>query len=157
MPTRATVKIRLIFRDRGRNEASTHLYLPFSSTVDDVFDFVNAAIPRYNAVSNALIAKVVAEYEFYYTNLSEPSPQSDNTKVLLIFYRNEQGLVERISIPSPKSDLFETSGDYAGIRIDTESSGILYWEEMTLNGYVELLTKDGIVIGPEVLTGGIAI
>lgn len=157
MPSRPTVKIRLVFRDRGRNEASTHLYLPFSVPVDDVFTFVDAAMPRYNAVSDALIARVVVEYEYYFTDLPDPSPTSDVLQTLLLFYRNEDLEVEVISIPSPKDEIFEMTGDYAGVRIDMTSPAIIEWQQMTIGGTIQFLTKDNIIIGPELITGGMAI
>ena len=157
MPLRQTVKVRLIFRDRSGNEASSHLYFPISTSADTVFAAVNNAIPIYNAVSNALIVRVVAEYEYYFTNLSDPSITSDVRKTLLLFYRNDENRINRLSLPSPRSGIFEVSGDYANIRIDMNNPAIVQWRDMTMADMVLFKTKEGDDLGSDLLTGGLAI
>jgi len=157
MPLRHTVKVRFIFRDRSGNEASSHLYFPISTSVDDVFVAVNNAIPFYAAVSDALIVRVVAEYEYYFVGLPDPSITSDVKRTVLLFYRNEDSRIERISVPSPRVSIFETVGEYAGIRIDMSNPAIIQWANLTLGDLIIFKTKDGDTMGPDLLTGGLAI
>lgn len=157
MSRRWTAKTRLVFRDRDGQEASTHIYLPFAYTLDQIFAFVNAAIPRYLAVSNAIIVRVEVVYEWYYRNLPEAEEGSDSTRTLLLFYRNENGTIDVLSIVSPRNTIYETTGPYAGIRIDKNHPAIVAWQDITVNGLLTFVNQYGELLGPELLTGGIAI
>lgn len=75
-------------------------------------------------------------------------------KVLLLMV-NDADEINGIMVPSPDSAIFETTGAYAGIRVDLASAGAIGWADMLLE--VDLRTDDNRALGAELAAGGLAL
>lgn len=124
MPTRPTVKIQTVWRDRDGGEAQLQLYLPFSSTREQAVSGAITAISLVQDISNAVCSGYKVIWE---ATIDEPvvaGPDSDVNRCAWLFYRNEANIYEAIRIPSVKTILVEEQGPFAGVRlVDKDASG----------------------------------
>jgi hypothetical protein len=67
---------------------------------------------------------------------------------------NEDGEINGMIVPSP-NDLWETTGSYAGIRLDLMSAGALAWIDML--AALDLRTQDNRQLGTILAAGGLAL
>lgn len=74
---------------------------------------------------------------------------------ILLFIENEQGDINGVRIPSPKSELFEQTGKYAGIRLDKTNSNVVQFQNLLLTQ--DFKTSDARQLGNVLLTGGMAL
>jgi hypothetical protein len=111
------VKIQYHWRDRDSNKAVTTMYLPFALTLAQVQTVADGWRSRANALSDAVIVRVTYTWETFHDNDPDTAGPRLFPYKALLFYRNVD-YYECFVLPAPKASLFETVGNYAGIRVD---------------------------------------
>lgn len=151
-----TVLIAFTFSDRDGNTGDIWMYLPFSTPIETAFDFAYAAVPVLHAVSDARITRISVNYKHVMDSPTEPPDSADIRRILLLFYRRDT-YFEALNIISPRVDLLEMTGDYAGIRLDMSNATVLTFVDNFSTWSIPLTTSEGYSIGPELVTGGIMV
>lgn len=117
---------KLLFRfvDREGNKASTTMYVAFSLTTPELTSFINLMAARMQAVSNGFLFSVDAYRKLPYVKVGEATVDADINSRALLYYSTST-VYEAFEIPSPKDELFESEGAYAGIRIDAAAEALV--------------------------------
>lgn len=110
------MSIKFVFRDRDQNDGQCTMYLPVATTVDDAANFAFLAADILQDMSNAILYKIQLVYQQINNNSEAPPADSDTKRLLMYFAQNVSRDINMIAIPSPRSELFETTGAYANIR-----------------------------------------
>jgi len=148
------VKVSLTFADRDGNSAVLTLYCAFATPIADAWSFALAMVDYVAPLSDALIVTLQIAYRWTIDDPETPAESSNIERKILLLHVNDADEINGMIIPSPRIDLWETTGNYAGIRLDLASAGALAWIDM-LTG-VELLTKQGHELGA-LVAGGLAL
>jgi hypothetical protein len=156
MPHAPTMRVAFTFSDRDGNTGDLHLYLPFSTTETEAFACAEAMLPYLHAISNAVVTRITLQYTATIESSTTPAAQSDIHRKLLLFVGNGEN-IEALTILSPDLDLFETTGPYAGIRVDMQSSLIAAFTNSYSTWAIPFCTEDGDVIGPTLIMGGLSL
>lgn len=113
-------RVFVSFYVRGRSKKGSHTRLSFSSAVStaDVSAAAIAFVEKIAPLVDGAIDGFTLAYDYFNPDDTLPDA-TDIQAYLMLFYTNElQNVEERIDIPSPLPSLFETEGDYAGIRLN---------------------------------------
>lgn len=132
------------------------MYLPFATPIDTVFSFVAGAIPVLNGVSDAIVRGADV---YYRHTIDEPPPIDGPALVhqkLLLFYRNGDH-IESYFVPAPRAEIFEQTGQYAGMRLDLNNLLVQAFSEDMAAMAIELTTVEGDPIGNDLVAGGLAL
>lgn len=132
------------------------MYLPFATPIDTVFLFVSAAIPVLNGVSDAIVRGA----DVYYRHIIDNPPPTVGLALvhqkLLLFYRNGD-YSECVFIPAPKAEIFEQTGQYAGMRLDLGNPLVQTFSQDIAAMGIELTTVEGDPLGVDLVAGGLAL
>lgn len=140
----ATVLIKSHWRDYGNRERQLWLRLPFSLDLASVQGRALELLGIVQAVSDAVLVRYSLIWEFIPDVIGEPALTSDVRAFVGIFYRSsDETQTECIWIPSPRADLFEGAGIYAGIRANAAAAGLAPFIDPALAG--SLCTVEGAV------------
>jgi hypothetical protein len=147
------VKVSITFRDRDGNSAVLTVYCAFATPIADAWTFALAMVGVVTPLSDGLIVAVQIAYRWTMDDPATPAESSNIERKLLLLHVNSEDEINGMIIPSPRIELFETLGNYAGIRLDLASTGALAWIDMLTR--VELLTREGHELGV-LAVGGLA-
>jgi hypothetical protein len=115
----AVARIQFWWKDRDGNEGAIQWYVPSSVAYTDVLgDAIAVAIPRMQALTDAVFQRVVIEYKSSLFSPAEPPEGSTIRRKALLIFQNADEELDALTILSPVSSLYETTGPYAGIRVD---------------------------------------
>lgn len=106
------------------------------------------------AISNGLLTKIDLTWRFTVDSPLLADASADMERRILLLITNEDEEINGIVIPSP-ADNWETTGTYAGIRLDLASAGALGFAAMLLTE--DLRTDDNRAVGTILAAGGLAI
>lgn len=154
MANSPVVKIGLTFRDRDGNRAVLTCYCSFAATIAESWTLANMMADRAGALSDAVIVQISIAYRYTIDSPSSAGDASNIEHKLLLLMKNADEEVNGMIIPSPR-DLFETTGSYAGIRLDMSSSGALAWIDLLES--IDLRTQDDRALGTTLVVGGLAL
>lgn len=139
-----TVAVECHWRDYGNREGRLTLHLPFSLDLATLQARALELIGLVSDVSDAVLLRYNLIWRFEPDVIVEPAITSDVRSFLGIFYRStDETQMECIWIPSPRSDIFEGAGSYAGIRADRASPLLAPFTDTTVAG--SLFTVEGAV------------
>jgi hypothetical protein len=148
--------VSVLFEDRDGNQRPTSLWFPFTISASDLQTAMNLFVTRAGAISDASIRKWDVTYSWEEYGSSTASQDSDVLRRGALFYRNAS-VYETIWVPSINSALSESSGDYAGIRLDaarTDVAAIL----TAMQDFVSFICTPEVEPFPTVfVAGGIAL
>jgi hypothetical protein len=145
--------VGITFRDRDGNSAVLTVYCAFATPITDAWVFALAMVGAVAPLSDALIVAVQIAYRWTIDDPATPAESSNIERKLLLLHVNDSDEINGMMIPSPRADLWETTGNYAGIRLDMASAGALALIDMLAG--IELLTKQAHPLGALVV-GGLA-
>lgn len=148
----ATVQIGFI--DSKNETAHITTYAPSNEPLDRIYGLGRAIIDRAVPISNAVPIYLTVTYRIQFSSSFQPNITDYNRKLLLLI-KNEGDDTNALHVPWPRDDLFETSGVYAGIRINNEHPSIVQFADMLSS--VDLRTYDNRVLGTNLVTGGLMI
>lgn len=139
----ATLRVVYNFRDRDNRKGSTSIRLPFSVTIATALSYaISFSIPLSN-MSDAVLVSIDIFYGFEDTDAVTPlSGATVDTKVSLFY--SEGDIYEAITIPAPKGEIFETEGQYQGIRVDVNSVDMVAWMDNWTDVSSNLQTPEGL-------------
>lgn len=152
MANARTVAIGLSFADREGNRAKATCYCAFALPEDDVWSLAFFVADKMQAISNGVLSKIELVWRYTIDDPGTPAEESDVARKILMLMTNEDGEVNGIVIPSP-GDIWETTGSYAGIRLDLAGAGALGWADMLL--VMDLRTEDNRAVGTVLTAGGL--
>jgi hypothetical protein len=132
------------------------MYLPWSTPIETVFDFAYAALPVLHNISDARVRRISVRYSHLIDSPAEPPAGADIQRKLLLLL-GDGTYFEAIMLYAPKTSIIESSGPYAGIRLDMSSPVVQDFATSFPTWSIPLLTEDGLPIGPDLVTGGIAL
>lgn len=132
------------------------MYLPWSTPIETAFDFAYAAVPVMHAISDARVTRISIKYTHVIDAQLDPPVGTDIQRKLLLLL-GDGTYFEAILLYAPKTSILESTGPYAGIRLDMSSPAVQAFAEDFPTWTIHLLTEDAEPIGPELVTGGLAL
>ena len=106
------------------------------------------------AMSDAVLTGIDIAYRWTIDTPATPADSSSIERKILMLMVNEDDEINGMMVPSPRADLWETTGSYAGIRLDLAGAGALAWIDML--AALDLRTKDDRELGV-LAAGGLAL
>jgi hypothetical protein len=149
-----TVRICFDFSDRDGNTGDFHIYLPWATPVETAFAFAYAAVPVLHAASDAIVTRISVKYTHVIDSHPEPASSADLQRNLLLLLRDGTNF-EALTIVSPRTDLIETLGDYAGVRLNMQHPTVQAFATNYALWAIPFTNPEGDPIG-ELVTGGLA-
>lgn len=153
MASSPVVKIGFTFRDRDHNAAKMTIYSRFVVPIADVWTMALAMASAAGALSDATLEAIELIYRWTIDDPGLPADSSSIERKILMLMINADDEINGIIIPSP-GDVWESTGSYAGIRLDLLGAPALGWVAML--GDVDFRTKDGHLLGTVLAAGGLA-
>lgn len=142
------------FRDRDANVAKNTFYCAWGASIADAWSLAYAIGARLSAISDAVLHKIELVFRYSVDDPPEPAGDSDIERKVLLLITNDDGEINGLVIPSP-GDIWETTGSYAGIRVDLAGAGALGFASML--GEIDLRTEDNRQLGTILAAGGLAL
>lgn len=155
MPT-ATMAVRLSFVDRDANEGTLTIYVPSSLSTSDVIAFLNAYYSTFQDLSSASLVSARIYKRTVFDSPNQSQIGSDCTSFAVFYYRNGD-IYEALYVPSPKGEIFESNGEYQGIRLDALATAVLSFNAALLDFPQGLATQDGEPFPQEYVVGGLVL
>lgn len=122
------VPLTFIWKDNNGKTAETRFWMPDTVTLENV----NAWPPRLEAallsVSDGRIERAEVRWNFPLSLNTIAGPNSDVSRILMLFYRNEGEPAAISLVPSPGALPLDAVGPYRGIRLGLAAatlSGVL--------------------------------
>ncbi len=154
MASSPTVAIGISFRDRDGNKAKSTFYCPVATPIADCWSLAYTIAARMAALSNGLLFKIDLTWKYIIDSPAEADASADLERKILMLVTNEDDEINGLVIPSP-ADNWETTGSYAGIRLDLASAGALGFAAMLAT--MDLRTDDNRPVGTTLAAGGLAL
>jgi hypothetical protein len=152
-----TFRVSFAFRDREGEVSNTSLSLSASRPLSEIGPWIQQVADAMAALVDSRLDRVTMTVRFLPEGpLPEPGPESDTQVWLLLYYTNGD-VVEAIQLPSPKSSLFETTGEYAGIRVDATVPEMADWAPVLATTIDGMVTPEGDPFPNVFLAGGRAV
>ena len=148
------VKVGITYRDRDSNSATLTCYCAFATSIVDAWSFAIAMAAATGAMSDAVLTGIDIAYRWTIDTPATPADSSSIERKILMLMVNEDDEINGMMVPSPRADLWETTGSYAGIRLDLAGAGALAWIDML--AALDLRTKDDRELGV-LAAGGLAL
>jgi hypothetical protein len=155
MASSPVAKIGLSFLDRDSNTSKMTFYCAFSVSISDAMLAAASIASRVIAMSDAVIIGIDIAYRWTIDDPGDPGDESSIERKLLLLMVNSDDEINGMTIPSPNSENWETTGNYAGIRLDLTSAGALTWSAML--AALDLRTDDNRAVGTVLAAGGLAL
>lgn len=153
MASSPVVKIGFTFRDRDHNAAKMTIYSRFAVPIADVWTMANAMAGAAGALSDGVLEAIELTYRWTIDDPGIPADSSNIERKILMLMINSDDEINGIIVPSP-GDIWESTGSYAGIRLDLASDAAAGWVAML--EAVDFRTRDGHLLGTVLAAGGLA-
>jgi hypothetical protein len=144
-----------VFLDRDGNDATMTFYCAFAVPIEDAVASAIAIADGLAMLSDAVITRVSLSWRATIDDPAMPAESSDISRKLLMLITNPDDEINAVIIPSPDADIFETTGSYAGIRLDLTHAGALAFADMLTT--MEFRTDDNRQLGTDLVAGGLAL
>lgn len=154
MASSPVVKIGLTFRDRDSNSAKMTFYCAFATPIADAMILAAAIADHAGALSDAVLDGIDVAYRWTVDDPGTPAESSNIERKLLMLMLNSADEINGIMVPSP-ADNWESTGNYAGIRLDLTSAAAAGWVAML--EAIDLRTDDNRQLGTVLAAGGLAL
>lgn len=152
----ATARVVITLADRDHGKARISFRLPFSISASDAAAVRSHIIGLMLPLTDARVIGTQIVWE--YSDATPTLPAFDvklQTKGVL-FYRNATR-AEAFYIPAPKPSLYETTGEYAGIRIDMSNPTIAAAINAISAELANTVTIEGLSFPDEYMVGGLVL
>lgn len=151
-----TVKVEWLLIDRDKRRAQMIMHLPFVLTVAQLATFISTMHPLITALVDCTIYRVNYRYQLNETDTTPAVIGSNSRYLLALFYSNPDRF-EALYIPSPIQDYLETTGLYAGTRLDTSLSAVQDALADLTSGLALVVTPEGDPHPTTFVVGGLAV
>jgi len=142
------------FRDRDGSSAKATFYCAWASSITEVWPAAYAIGDQLSALSDGVLYKIELSYRYTVDEPLAAADTSTNERKVLMLITNDDDEINGIMIPSP-GDIFETTGSYAGIRVDLANEDVVVFADMLLA--IDLRTDDNRQLGTVLAAGGLAL
>lgn len=149
MPARYIVRLWLTDRE-GNSRQVSFRPAAISSFESLLAAYITHMVPLVQAVSDAIVTRVDGVYTFIPDDIEYPTDGNVISDYALLFYTNDDDVYTRIAIPAAKNSIYESSGEYEGIRVDSDSVSA-FSDHIADSEYFD---ASGLRIGPTYLVGG---
>lgn len=133
----------MVWRDRGGNSAKLTVRFPFSIGRDTAFSSLTAIANAAQAISDAAIERITLRYNYHEDGPIAPGILSDVGYYLCLYYSNDVD-TEPVFVPSPRTSILETSGSFAGIRLDMANPEVVSLTDALTSALGGILAPDGL-------------
>lgn len=144
----------IVWGDRDGDTAKFTVRFPFSISRDNAFSSLQSIASAIQGISNAVPVRITVRYGYHEDSPDVPSLLSNVGRYLCLYYSNGVD-TEPIFVPSGDESLLETSGRFAGIRLDLAdpsvvsvalalSTALLATSDQTGAGWDRVLVVGGI-------------
>jgi hypothetical protein len=149
----ATCVAEFTFRDNGKGSARLQLRFPFSTSYDTMNSIASLFASRLSAISDALLVG----YRFRW-NWKEDAPDApgilSNVGYYLCLYYSNGVDYEPVFIPSPNQEYLETTGSFAGIRLDLSNPAVVSLADALTTALLGTVDPNGGEWGRVLVVGG---
>jgi len=150
------VAVELQYIDRNGRVARVRQRYPSSTSVETLAAIATEIAGAIDGVTSAALQEISISYRLSDSDPPAPTSESEAAEAAALFYRNGEDY-DAFYIPAPLPELWETSGPYAGCRIDTSNPAVL-----SLVGQLNLALAAPagwvfLALGGEYVVGGRAI
>jgi hypothetical protein len=155
---RERVQCAVHFQDRDGNRRVTTFWFPFAISAGDLETAMGIIMARIVPLTDAYMPKWDATYIWDDDGESTAAEGSDVIAKAALFYRNgPAGAFEALYVPAPRSLLFETTGDLAGIRINATDSTVADLLDGLQDIVTFIVTPEGDEFPTGYVVGGLAL
>lgn len=114
---------KLQYMDHHGRVAQLRLRYPSSVPYTEVYSRAMQIHARIAPLSSAVLTEVKVQYGIAESDPGMPVSGIPAQEALVLFYRNGEDY-DAVYVPGPLPQLWETVGDYAGIRLDMGNSSV---------------------------------
>lgn len=151
----ASLAVEFTFRDRDAGEARLTIRFPFNTPLGTLNSAALLLASRLSAISDAALVRYNFRWKVDNDAPSSPGLQSNVGRYLVLYYSN--GIdIDYIAIPSGDESLLETSGDFAGIRLDLGRPEVVLLADAVTEALLPTLGPYAEFWGRWLIVGGIA-
>jgi len=111
------VPLTFIWKDNNGKKAETRFWMPDTVTLDNVNAWPSHLETAMLLVSDARIERAEVRWNFPLSLNTTAGPNSDVSRILMLFYRNEGDPAAVSLVPSPGALPLDTVGAYRGVRL----------------------------------------
>lgn len=152
----ATIRAAAYFIDRRGRVAQASWHLPIILTPAEAADRALYIASKALGVSNGLLTRVRLTWQWREEQPQVADPTSDVQTRVALYYRNEDG-PEAQFVPSPRPELFEQTGPYAGVRVAASDPDVALLLSAFGDALASSLTPEGDPFPTVYVVGGLAI
>jgi hypothetical protein len=152
----AVIQAAAYFIDRKGRVAQASWHLPITLTPEEAASRALYILSKALGVSNGLVMRLKLTWQWREEQPQVADPASDVQTRVALYYRNEDG-PEAQFIPSPRPDLFEQTGPYAGIRVDVANPDVALVLSAFGDALASTLTPEGDPFPTVYSVGGLAL
>lgn len=148
-----TAKCELVYVDKDARKGQVTIHLPFATPHDTAFSKAYTIAAAIDSISNAQLLSITIRYDHKEEAPLAPDILSNVGYYLCCYYSNDVD-TEPIFIPSPHPDVLETTGDFAGIRLDLSNPSVVSLADALTTALATTLGPDGVVWNRWLVGGG---
>lgn len=150
------VRVSITFLDRGGRKSVLSFLFPASVSPQSAIAWAIDTAPIVQGLSDAVPLSAKYEYRHMLDDIGAASFTSDARRKAFLYYRNGDE-IEQISIPSPRSEIFESEGPYAGVRVDASAEAVLSFNAVIRDSPSGFQTPEGEPLPDEYDVGGLGL
>jgi hypothetical protein len=137
----STVAVELMYKDNDGGQAKVTIRLPFGASRDTALAAGQTIAGAISALSDALLVSITARYNLEDTSPDAPGILSNVGYYLCLYYSNDLD-TEPVFVPSPNPAVLETTGSFAGIRLDLSNPAVVALADALTDALAETLGPD---------------
>src|SRR5689334_549667 len=149
----ATAAAELTYADSGGRTAKVTTRLPFTTPFDTAYSRALAIASAIAPLTLAKLSSIVIRYVWQEEAPVAPDALSNVGYYLCLYYSNDVD-TEPIFIPSPNPAVLETTGSFAGIRLDLANPAVVSLADALTTALRDTLTPDGVAFERHLVVGG---
>lgn len=149
----ASCAAETLWADRGGRQAKTTLRLPFALSFAEAYSAASTLTSLMAAISDAVPISITLRWQYREDNPDEPGVLSNVGRYLCLYYSNDVD-IEPIFVPSPNPTYLETTGNFAGIRLDLSSPEVVALANALSEALAGILAPDDVPWNRWLVGGG---
>lgn len=144
----------MLWRDKDGGSAKLTIRFPFLISLAQAYSSLSTIAAAAQAISDATIVKLTVRYHLFEYPFPTPGEASNIGRYLALYYSNEADTIP-IWVPSPRESLLETSGHFAGIRLDLGNPEVASLADAFTNAISGASTEVDTLWGRILRAGGV--
>lgn len=144
----------ILWADKDGDTAKFSTRFPISLSLEDAFSSAMAIANAAMAISDAVPIRITLRYRSHDDDAQPAGPGSNVARILCLYYSNDVD-TEPVFIPSGDLSLLETTGRFAGIRLDLSNPAVASLADALTTALAGSLDANGGEWGRVLVVGGI--